>query len=160
MISTILGRWRGEMTGPQWLSLVAIGLVAWKLAVADPVDHAADGSPADRRVRDYLVYFHAHQLFQRGPDELNEDELDDVNRWCRCLRLMTLHQTSGVDCLTIDECRFVIDALDDFWPDLREYAGYRRIHESCAQRLAGGKLPAAIASVPAPRLPDDTPMLE
>lgn len=123
------------------LSLTASGLLALWLAIAFPA--SPDGA-VSWRDRDYAIYYHAHQLFRCDPEELSESQLHDVERWCRCLRLTSQAQTSGVHSLTDDECQFVPQVLDELCTDTKQFAGYRPIYELCAQSLARRR--SAIAS--------------
>jgi hypothetical protein len=77
---------------------------------------------------------------------LDESQLDDVKRWCRCLRLAVRHAESGVRSLDDEESRFVLDTFDEFCPDRDELAGYRRIYDSCQRRLSDGMAPVFAAA--------------
>jgi hypothetical protein len=123
------------------LSLTALALLAIELAIAFPAQRRDEIlAPA----LDYVLYFQSHQLFQCDPEQLSERELNDLKQWCRCLRLTTRHDVSGVQSLTDEECQFVVQTLDDLCPDTAPFAGFRRIHQSCRQSLDHRQ--AAIAS--------------
>jgi hypothetical protein len=148
---------RTGMSLLQWLFLTAFGLLALQLALAFPAHHHTGRS---WRERDHLVCFYARQLFERDLEELSEAELDDAKRWCRCMQLIVNHEMSGVQSLTDEECRFVVDALDDLCPNVQNAAGYRRVYESCSKRLAVDSPPTTLASKREPYSSDARPMLE
>ncbi|HWB08035.1 MAG TPA: hypothetical protein VG826_02235 [Pirellulales bacterium] len=123
------------------LSLTLLTVLAVVAAVVFP----ARKRDVSLRERDLVVYFQAHQLFQRDPEQLSETQLDDVKRWCRCLQLAARHETSGLESLDDDERQFVVRTLHAFCPDLDELPGYRRIYDSCRAGLNAG-VPPTVAT--------------
>jgi hypothetical protein len=144
MKSTISGATlRARMTRRECFLLAALALLTVPLALASP---AYDPAPPTWRERDFRVHFHAQQLFGLNAEELSEPELNDVMRWCRCIELTADYGKHGVETLSDNDCRFVMEVLDDLCPRLTEHSGYLLIYQSCATRLAGDDLSPAIAS--------------
>lgn len=122
------------------VALAAIALVAFELAVFYPT--AARRSPGEQpwRERNYQVWYHSHQIFERDPDELNDIELQRLLAYCRCLKLISEHgENQGMDNLTSDECLLVAELLEEICPDVGQHLGYRSIYKACQQRLAAGE---------------------
>ena len=113
------------------LSLAAVALLALELAVAFPVS-PHEATPPER---DYVLYFQAQQLFHCNPEELSEARQADLKRWCQCMPLTTRHNLAGIDSLTDEDCRFVVEVLDELCPETEAFAGFHRIRESCRQSV-------------------------
>lgn len=128
---------RARVTRLQCLSLIALGLLALELANLSRAHRRATDAPVSWRERDFAVHFQAYQMFQRPPEELNEWQLDKVIRWCRFLAINCKYDEGGVENLSGDECRFVVEVLSERGPAAQEHAVYSAIHEACRLRLAG-----------------------
>jgi hypothetical protein len=124
---------RAHTTRRECLLLATLGLLAVTLAASFP---AQQDSKLSWRERDFRVHFHAQQLFGRDAEELNEQELNDVLRWKRLIELTADYEPRGGDHLSDEDCRFVIEVLDDLCPHLEKHHGYLRIYRSCSARLA------------------------
>jgi hypothetical protein len=112
--------------------LIAVGLLAFELAWHYPsFRHASSW-----REKDWLTWYHAHQLFRRDPEELAESELEDVRQWCRCLVLVDRYNKTGLNGLTDDECELVVETLEKLCPNLQEHGRFRPVYEACRRRLA------------------------
>lgn len=112
--------------------LIAVELVALTLAWHYPSPRHA----TPWYEKDWRVWFQAHQLFRRDPEELSESELEDVKQWCRCLTLNARYNETGLNGLTDDECVLVVETLEKRCPHPHERAPYLVIYEECRRRLA------------------------
>lgn len=116
-------------------ALLAAGLVAFELATHYPSrPNAPDGS---WREKDWLVWYHAHQLYRRDPAELGKSQLANVEQWCRCLRLFDRYVKTGIDNLTDDECEQAVATLEKLCPNLDQHGHFRPFYDTCRHRLAG-----------------------
>jgi len=141
----------GDRSGTTWLQCIGLAiaaLLAIQLIALFPAARSA-GQDIPWRDRDYAIWYHAHQLFRCGPEELSETQLADVKRWYRCLLIVGEHEVSGHRSLTDEECQFVVDVLEEQCPNL-ESSAYRQVYEECRQRLASKSGPPAIASTRSP----------
>ena len=127
----------GGTTFLKGAGLTAVALLAFQLAAAFPARQSAS-SAASWRQKDYSIWFQSHQLFDCGPEELTESQLQYVRRWNSCLWIVAETETSGIQSLTDEECRFVVDVLTERDPNLAEHQAYRQIYEACRERLASG----------------------
>lgn len=150
------GGLRAHLSRRERLLLATLGLLAVSLAAAFPAYHAETLS---WRERDFRAHYHAQQLFGRDAGELNEQELNDVQRWKRLIELTAYNPSGCVASLSEDDCRFVMEVLDDLCPHLEKHAGYHKIYESCANRLKG-QGQAVIASAAGSSSQEAPPLLE
>jgi len=121
-------------------ALVAAGLVAYELATHYPSSTKHGAGHSSWREKDWVVWHHAHQLFQRDPEELSESELEDVKQWCRCLVLVERYGRTGLSSLTNGECELLVETLEKLCPNLDENAGLLPVYKACRRRLADGKI--------------------
>ena len=150
---------RAHTTFLEGLLLVALGLLAMKFAAVFPADKHFGAASASSE-KNPMLSWHAHQLFQRGPDELSEAELHDVERWCRCVELTARYLSNGLQSLTDDECRLLVETLSDLCPNLAEHRGYFPVYEACRRRLAGEVPARQVFSRHEASFRDDAPLLE
>jgi hypothetical protein len=127
------GALRAHTTRREYLLLATLGLLSVSLAAAFPAYRAEMLSWRDR---DFRVHFQAQQLFGRDAEDLSEQELNDVLRWKRLIELTADLSPGRIDHLSEEDCRFVIEVLDDLCPQLEEHDGYLQIYRSCSARLA------------------------
>jgi len=126
---------RARVTRLQCLSLIALGLLALELANVSRAHRRAADAAVSWRERDFAVYFQAYQMFQRPPEELSEWQQDEVKRWCRFLAVNCKYDEGGVENLSNDEYRFVVEVLSE--RSLAVQAVYSAVGEACRLRLAG-----------------------
>jgi hypothetical protein len=113
-------------------ALVAAGLVAFELATRYPaVPNPGYGS---WRETDWIVWYHAQQLYRRDPAELSQAELVDVKEWGRCLQLFDRYAKAGIDTLTDDECQQVVATLEKLCPNLDEHFNLLPFYDACCHR--------------------------
>lgn len=128
---------RPSRTHFRWLSLAFVALVALKLATTYPAQRGARGMPDSPKDRDYVFYWQSQQMFRLDPDQLSPSQFRAVKRRCRLVTLAERYVQGGVTSLSDDDCREVVEALDDFGPMLRGHHGYLRLREGCLKRLGG-----------------------
>jgi len=114
-------------------ALVAIGLLALDFAIyhrsETKVMHSA------WREKDWLVWYHAHQLYQCDPGNLSEAEIENVRKWCRCVRTLEKYRIRGLDSLSDDECQDTVATLENLCANLEERADLQPFYESCRRRV-------------------------
>jgi hypothetical protein len=111
-------------------------VVAASCALVIPRTWPVAGQAASWRERNWKVWYVAHQMYRRDPEELTEPQLDNVQRWCRCDKLCLQCVQAGIESLTDDECQFVAEVLWQLCPNLEEHLNYFPIYEACRQRTA------------------------
>ncbi|HJT31183.1 MAG TPA: hypothetical protein VJ783_03975 [Pirellulales bacterium] len=141
--ATALGRLSNTpRLGGQLVYAVTLAILAFVVVPPAPsgsMAPSATSEAASWQERDWRVWFQSHQMYHCGPEELDESELDEVRRWCRCLSLLSrCHGADELtaDALTDDECAFLVDALQDLVPNLEEHFGYQPLYESCRRRAS------------------------
>lgn len=106
------------------LLLVMLAAAAGLLTTAFPANRDFGAAASSWREKNREIWWQAHQLFGRDPEQLSASQRRDVERWCRCIHLLSLYKSNGLQALTDDECRQVTETLSDIWPNLEECDGY------------------------------------
>lgn len=132
----MLSRMRGAAV--ECATVLAIAVVSLRLAVLFPCA-GSRVQASTWQERDYLVWWQAHQLFRCEPEALNDWQLELVSNWHRCLSLLVKYQTSGLESLSDDECRFVVKMIDEVHPRRAKHPGYDQIRMAFQGRLMPGK---------------------
>jgi hypothetical protein len=122
---------RGRVRFLEFAGLVAAGLISFELAAR----YRSQGENPWRE-KDWVVWYNAHQLYRRDPEQLSESELNDVEQWCQCLWLVDKHRKMGLESLTDDECKLLLETVDRVCPNIEEHANLLPIYEGCRRRLS------------------------
>jgi hypothetical protein len=125
----------------QWVSLamITIPFIVRGAAVSKPA-HLGSGDLASWTVFDgdaYRLAYEAHQLYGRGTEGLSEVQLARVKRSFRCSKAMDKFAEHGLDNLSDDECKAIVEVLPKHFPRLDESPAFARMLEACRRRLDG-----------------------
>ncbi|HEV3021449.1 MAG TPA: hypothetical protein VGX76_03245 [Pirellulales bacterium] len=83
----------------------------------------------------YQLFYEAHQMYGCDPDRLNVKQLANVKHSCRCAQILRKYASCGLDSLSDDECRMLVEYLPKRYPNLDEFSAYIDILRVCRRRL-------------------------
>ncbi|HEV3004858.1 MAG TPA: hypothetical protein VGX78_10375 [Pirellulales bacterium] len=124
-----------------WICVAAISLPfvvgrfsIWVSAAKSPGDSIHERPIGPEQ---YQLFYEAHQMYDRDPDRLNVKQLANVKHSCRCAQILRKYASCGLDSLSDDECRMLVEYLPKRYPNLDEFPAYIEMLQACRRRLDG-----------------------